>query len=133
MLLPLLLLLLLGVYVCACVCSYVLTAGRLIAPVIERLGAVAGFDWCMEALTGVQQSGLASEVALAKAAWFLDHQAFGDAVTVLKVCHSSLVLLDSSSGSPAFSSDCCLLCCLHCHCTAMLLALQHATDLLTVQ
>ena len=49
--------------------SYVLTAGRLIAPVIERSGAVAGFDWCMEALTAAQHSGLASEVALAKAAW----------------------------------------------------------------
>ena len=103
MLLPLLLLLLLVGYVCACMCSYVLTAGRLIAPVIERLGAVAGFDWCIEALTGVQHSGLASEVALAKAAWFLDHQAFGDAVTVLKVCHSSLVLLDSSLGSLGLS------------------------------
>lgn len=66
-------------------CSYVLTAGRLIAPVIERSGAVAGFDWCTEALTGAQHSGLASEVALAKAAWFLDHQAFSDAVSVLKV------------------------------------------------
>lgn len=78
---------------CACVCSYVLTAGRLIAPVIERLGAVAGFDWCIEALTGAQHSGLASEVALAKAAWFLNHQAFGDAVSVLKVCQASPVLL----------------------------------------
>lgn len=39
----------------------------------------------MDALTTAQQSGLASEVALAKAAWFLDHQAFTDAVTVLKV------------------------------------------------
>lgn len=69
-------------------CSYVLKAGRLIAPVIERLGAVAGFDWCIEALTGAHHSGLASEVALAKAAWFLNHQAFGDAVSVLKVCPS---------------------------------------------
>ena len=39
----------------------------------------------MDALTTAQQSGLASEVALAKAAWFLDHQAFTDAVIVLKV------------------------------------------------
>lgn len=67
------------------VCSYVLTAGRLIAPIIERSGPVAGFDWCIDALTGAQHSGLASEVALAKAAWFLNHQAFGDAVSVLKV------------------------------------------------
>ena len=77
----------------ACVRSYVLTAGRLIAPVIERSGAVAGFDWCIEALTGAQHAGLASEVALAKAAWFLNHQAFGDAVSVLKVCRASPVLL----------------------------------------
>lgn len=73
---------------CVSVYSYVLTAGRLIAPVIERSGAVAGFDWCVEALTGAQHSGLASEVALAKAAWFLNHQAFGDAVSVLKVVHA---------------------------------------------
>lgn len=66
-------------------CSYVLTAARQIAPVIDRSGAVAGFDWCIDALTGAQQSGLASEVALAKAAWFLDHQSFSDAVNVLKV------------------------------------------------
>ena len=70
---------------CLPCCSYVLTAARQIAPVIDRSGAVAGFDWCLEALTSAQHSGLASEVALAKAAWFLDHQAFGDAVTVLKV------------------------------------------------
>lgn len=75
-------------HVCMCVCSYVLTVGRLIAPVIERSGAVTGFDWCMEALTGAQHSGLASEVALAKVAWFLNHQAFGDAVSVLKVCQA---------------------------------------------
>lgn len=66
-------------------CSYILTAARLIAPVVERSGPVLGFDWCMEALTAGQHSGLASEVALAKAGWFLDHQAFGDAVSVLKV------------------------------------------------
>ena len=66
-------------------CSYILTAARLIAPVVERSGPVLGFDWCMEALTAAQHSGLASEVALAKAGWFLDHQAFGDAVSVLKV------------------------------------------------
>ena len=47
----------------------------------------------MEALTGAQHSGLASEVALAKAAWFLNHQAFGDAVCVLKVCQALPVLL----------------------------------------
>ena len=70
---------------CHVICSFVLTAARQIAPVIDRSGAVAGFDWCIEALTGAQQSGLASEVALAKAAWFLDHQSFGDAVNVLKV------------------------------------------------
>jgi len=46
---------------------------------------VPGFDWCIEALTGAQHSALASEVALAKAGWFLDHQSFGDAVSVLKV------------------------------------------------
>lgn len=67
-------------------CSYILTAARLISPVIERSGPVPGFDWCIEALTGAQHSALASEVALAKAGWFLDHQAFGDAVSVLKVC-----------------------------------------------
>ena len=70
---------------CVAVCSYVLTAGRLIAPLVDRSGAVAGFDWAIEALTGAQHSGLASEFALAKAAWFLNNQAFGDAVTVLKV------------------------------------------------
>lgn len=66
-------------------CSYVLTAARQVAPDIDRSGAVAGFDWCIEALTGAQQSGLASEVALAKAAWFLDHQSFTEAVNVFKV------------------------------------------------
>ena len=66
-------------------CSYILTAARLISPVIERAGPVPGFDWCIEALTGAQHSALASEVALAKASWFLDHQNFGDAVNVLKV------------------------------------------------
>ncbi|KAL0039331.1 hypothetical protein WJX79_003743 [Trebouxia sp. C0005] len=64
--------------------SYILTAARLISPVIERSGPVPGFDWCIEALTAAQHSALASEVALAKAGWFLDHQAFGDAVSVLK-------------------------------------------------
>ena len=62
-----------------------MTAARLISPVIERAGPVPGFDWCIEALTGAQHAALASEVALAKASWFLDHQNFGDAINVLKV------------------------------------------------
>lgn len=62
-----------------------MTAARLIAPVIDRGGFVAGFNWCAEVLTAAGHSALANEAVLAKATMFLEQQEVPEAIEVLKV------------------------------------------------
>eukprot|EP00891_Asterochloris_glomerata_P007067 jgi/Astpho2/7067/fgenesh1_pm.00107_%23_31_t len=62
----------------------ILTAARLIAPVIDRGGFVAGFNWCAEVLTAAGHSALANEAVLAKATMFLEQQEVPEAIEVLK-------------------------------------------------
>lgn len=60
-------------------------SARLIAPVIEQGGFVGGFQWCEDVLADAGYPALAGEVALAKAAMFMDSQDYAKAAAVLKV------------------------------------------------
>mmetsp|Transcript_14856 Transcript_14856/g.26287 ORF Transcript_14856/g.26287 Transcript_14856/m.26287 type:complete len:772 (-) Transcript_14856:118-2433(-) len=59
-------------------------AARLIAPVIDKTGSGAGFDWVADQLLKVELIKEANEVELAKANYFLTQKQFGAAVEVLK-------------------------------------------------
>ena len=62
----------------------VMTAARLIAPVIDRANPAAGFSWVAEQLRKVDMIKESNEVELAQAAFFLSQKQFTQAVEVLK-------------------------------------------------
>mmetsp|Transcript_17885 Transcript_17885/g.50068 ORF Transcript_17885/g.50068 Transcript_17885/m.50068 type:complete len:786 (+) Transcript_17885:210-2567(+) len=62
----------------------ILTAARLIAPVIDRNDKAAGFDWAAEQLRKAGLEKESNEVELAKATHYLNNKEFTLAVEVLK-------------------------------------------------
>ncbi|XP_077473984.1 intraflagellar transport protein 88 homolog isoform X1 [Stigmatopora argus] len=63
--------------------KYVMTAAKLIAPVIESSFA-AGFDWCVDMVKGSQYVELANDLEINKAITYLRQKDFNQAVAILK-------------------------------------------------
>ena len=64
--------------------GFILTAARLIAPLLHEGSWARGFDWCREQLTAASCGALASEVQLARANQHLGRKEDAAAVTLLK-------------------------------------------------
>ncbi|KAI3432221.1 hypothetical protein D9Q98_003783 [Chlorella vulgaris] len=64
--------------------GYILTAARLIAPLLQPGSWSAGFDWCRERLNAASYGTLASEVQLARANEHLARKEYAAAVALLK-------------------------------------------------
>lgn len=64
----------------------VLTAARLLAPVLDPGDPAAGFDWCAVRLTAAGCAELAYEVELAKASSLLASGQAKEAIGVYRVC-----------------------------------------------
>ena len=60
-----------------------MSAASLIAPQIEK-SAIVGFDWTIDALNAHGFPGVASELEIAKASYFLRRKEFDEAISVLK-------------------------------------------------
>ncbi|XP_010221923.1 PREDICTED: intraflagellar transport protein 88 homolog [Tinamus guttatus] len=63
--------------------EYIMTAAKLIAPVIETSFA-AGYDWCVEAVKASQYVELANDLEINKATTYLKQKDFNQAVETLK-------------------------------------------------
>nr|XP_061799203.1 intraflagellar transport protein 88 homolog isoform X2 [Nerophis lumbriciformis] len=63
--------------------KYVMTAAKLIAPVIESSFA-AGFDWCVDMVKNSQYVELANDLEINKAITYLRQKDFNQAVAILK-------------------------------------------------
>ncbi|XP_061648470.1 intraflagellar transport protein 88 homolog isoform X2 [Phyllopteryx taeniolatus] len=63
--------------------KYVMTAAKLIAPVIESSFA-AGFDWCVDMVKSSQYVELANDLEINKAITYLRQKDFNQAVAILK-------------------------------------------------
>ncbi|KAM8820215.1 intraflagellar transport protein 88 homolog [Eudromia elegans] len=63
--------------------EYIMTAAKLIAPVIETSFA-AGYDWCVEAVKASQYVELANDLEIHKATTYLKQKDFNQAVETLK-------------------------------------------------
>lgn len=64
--------------------GYILTAARLIAPLLHEGSWARGFDWCREQLQGAGYGVLAGEVQLARANEHLARKQYAAAVDLLK-------------------------------------------------
>ncbi|KAJ1113787.1 hypothetical protein NDU88_002029 [Pleurodeles waltl] len=64
--------------------KYIMTAAKLIAPVIETSFAI-GYDWCVEAVKASQYVELANDLEINKAITFLRQKDFDQAVDTLKM------------------------------------------------
>uniref|UniRef100_A0A672UKP1 Intraflagellar transport 88 n=1 Tax=Strigops habroptila TaxID=2489341 RepID=A0A672UKP1_STRHB len=64
--------------------EYIMTAAKLIAPVIETSFAV-GYDWCVEAVKTSQYVELANDLEINKATTYLRQQDFNQALETLKM------------------------------------------------
>eukprot|EP00397_Hematodinium_sp_SG-2012_P008683 GEMP01008749.1.p1 GENE.GEMP01008749.1~~GEMP01008749.1.p1 ORF type:complete len:815 (+),score=195.88 GEMP01008749.1:33-2477(+) len=62
---------------------YIVNAANLIAPVLDRQGVV-GYDWVIDTLNSHGFPGIASELEIAKASYFLRRKEFDEAIAVLK-------------------------------------------------
>lgn len=102
--------------------GYILTAARLVAPLLHEGSWARGFDWCREQLGAAGYSALASEVQLARANAHLGQREYGAAVAALKefergdsrqrarsaVNLSSLALLEGQlEGAAGYADYCC--------------------------
>uniref|UniRef100_H3GSZ4 EGF-like domain-containing protein n=1 Tax=Phytophthora ramorum TaxID=164328 RepID=H3GSZ4_PHYRM len=64
--------------------EYILVAAKLCAPALDKKDWLAGFTWVIDALKQENHEGLASEVEICKAHWFLKEKEFDKAIEVLK-------------------------------------------------
>lgn len=71
-----------------CIHRRVLTAARLVAPMVDPADPAAGFDWCAVRLTTAGCAELAYEVELAKASTLLANGQAKEAIEVYRVCES---------------------------------------------
>lgn len=64
--------------------NMVVTAAKLIAPHLQPHDPSAGFQWCLDELFKAKLVGLAHDVMMAKATYFLTSADMGEAASVLK-------------------------------------------------
>jgi len=62
---------------------YIVNAANLIAPVLDRAGVI-GYEWVIDTLNSHGFPGIASELEIAKASYFLRRKEFDEAIAVLK-------------------------------------------------
>ena len=64
-------------------CDYIMTASKLVAPVLDKENWISGFDWVIESLSP-EYPKIASEMIIAKSMQYLKNKQFKEAIEVLK-------------------------------------------------
>lgn len=70
---------------CLCVCSYVFTAAKLIAPVMDKKDWESGYDWVVETIK-LDHEYLASKMEIEKALHYLKTKEFDKVIGTPSGC-----------------------------------------------